>query len=132
MTTDQRWCWLAKVDNIAYAHMIGERLRTRVEQSGHVELSDDDVHQIQIDRRTFGLLVGGGLLVSIATAYYSGSSYPVLEVIFFTCWLSVVAIELQLPGRNAQDRGKAVLLGTGKSFLGFVAFGAMLGIANVL
>ena len=53
------------VDNIAYSHLIGEQLRTRVEQSGHVELSDANLHEIQVDRRTYGVLLGGGLLRSL-------------------------------------------------------------------
>ena len=62
------------------------------------------------------MLVGGGLLVSIGTANATGNSYLSLNAMFLFCWLSAVA----------------VLLGTGKSFLGLVGFLAMLGLANVL
>ena len=120
------------VDNIAYSHLIGEQLRTRVEQLGHVELSDANLHEIQVDRRTYGVLLGGGLLRSIALANSTGSSYSVLAATLFACCVAAVLSEVQRRGRSHQERALAALGAAGKSLLGAIFFAAMLGVANIL
>jgi hypothetical protein len=120
------------VDNIAYSHLIGEQLRTRVEQFGHVELSDANLHKIQVDRRTYGVLLGCGLLSSIGAANSTGSSYSMLMFTMFACCVAAVVSELQQHDRSHQERALAALGAAGKSLLGAIVFVAMLGVANVL
>ena len=127
-----RFSLLLSVDNIAYSQLIGEQLRTRVEQFGHVELSDANLHEIQVDRRTYGVLLGGGLLYSIFAAKYTGSSYDMLSVTLFACCIAAVVSEIQRRGRSHQESVLAALGAAVKSLLGAVVFAAMLGVANVL
>ena len=95
-------------------------------------MSDANLHEIHVDRRTYGVLLGGGLLRSIFAAKYTGSSYSLLGVTLFACCIAAVLSEIQRRGRSHQERALAALGAAGKSLLGAVVFAAMLGVANVL
>ena len=116
----------------AYFDLIGAQLRTHAEQFGHVELSHNNLHEIQVDRRTYGVLLGGGLLRSIGAANFTASSYSMLPVALFAC--CVVAVVSGHNGATVRIQGTApgALRAAGRSLVGAIVLVVILGVAKVL
>lgn len=57
--------FLTEVDNLSYHFGIGEKARERVEEAGHVELTDTETRRLTRTKSLCGILIFGGIMIAI-------------------------------------------------------------------
>jgi hypothetical protein len=97
---------------------LSERVRTRVEEFGRVELQDTEVVALVWSKALHMVLI----VVTVPAAVLLGD--PLLPVLgpFLLFWLGGVAEAVATPGAGAAEKIKGVGKATGAAVLGFVFF----------
>lgn len=115
--------FLCNIDNVAYAVGLSERLRTRVEQFGHVELEDAEADALVRAKAVHVVLIVATLLWSVSWGA-SGGDYAreIAELIpIFAFWAGGVDESVTMPGTTAAEKAKGACKATGAFVLGIVA-----------
>ena len=108
--------FLCDIDNIAFDLALGERVRARVEDAGHVELDDAETAALARTKAVHVAL----LVLAVVGAVWSGSVEALL-LTFFAFLLGGVA-EAFVPGASAAETAKRVGKVLGAWLLGMVGF----------
>ncbi len=124
--------FLYEVDNIAFANLLSEDLRVRVERDGRVKLAPANLRELRTLRQICVPCMSIGLILSILVADWTGNSYFPFIVNFVACWVSALAIEWQVAQREVKERAAALCAETGKMLFASLFFSLLLGLANVL
>jgi hypothetical protein len=105
-----------QIDNVAYVVALSERVRTRVEQFGRVELRDTEAAVLVRSKA-----VHVGLLVAVVpTAVWSANGGAIFFAPFLAFWLGGVAEAVATPGAAATEKIKGVGKATAAAVLGLV------------
>jgi hypothetical protein len=128
--------FLYDIDNIAFAQLLPERLRSQIERDGRLQLEDKDIVGMQVLRRTYLPMIAGGVVLGVIVAaakWNVATSYTPMLVNFGSCWLAGTAAEVQLFGeKSVQECGAATCAAIARGLVGFAFFGALLGLVQVL
>ena len=109
---------MPQIDNAAYAVGLSERVRTRVEEFGRVELRDTEAAALVRSKAVHVVL----LVAAVPTIVWSGNNALVALVPFLVFWLGGVAETVARPGARAAEKIKGVGKATGATFLGLFIF----------
>ena len=109
---------MPQIDNVAYAVGLSERVRTRVEEFGRVELRDAEAAALVRSKVLHVALVVGTVLAGVWSANLDAASL----IPFLAFWLGGVAETVATPGGGAAEKAKGVGKATGAMLLGFVGF----------
>ena len=107
-----------QIDNAAYAVGLSERVRTRVEEFGRVELRDTEAAALVRSKAVHVVL----LVAAVPTIVWSGNNALVALVPFLVFWLGGVVETVARPGVRAAEMIKGVGKATGATFLGLFIF----------
>ena len=110
---------MPQIDNAAYAVGLSERVRTRVEEFGRVELRDAEAAALVRSKAVHVALLVGVMLVTV----WAGDAEGVLSAIliaFLAFWLGGVAEAVATPGAGAAEKAKGVGKATGAATLGLI------------
>ena len=112
--------FLLEVDNLAYATILGERSRARVEEAGRVELGDEDVAALT---RSKAIHVCG-IVCYIFFEMYALNSYGLGWMVFppFIVWAILGAVEICCTMPPARLPAELCKL-TGSTLLALLFFG---------
>ena len=108
---------MPQIDNAAYAVGLSERVRTRVEEFGRVELRDAEAAVLVRSKAVHVALVAGAVLAGVWSADFNTAWL----IAFLAFWLGGVAEAVATPGAGAAEKAKGVGKATGAAALGFVA-----------
>ena len=112
---------MPQIDNAAYAVGLSERVRTRVEEFGRVELGDAEAAALVRSKAVHVALLVGAVLASV----WSADTW-VSRVAFLAFWLGGVAEAVATPGAGAAEKAKGVGKATGAAVLGLVGYAILL------
>lgn len=87
--------FLCEVDNVAFAVGLSERVRTRVETAGHVELDDSEASTLARTKLVHASLIVIGVIAAVGSK--AGINASFLPLIPF--WVGE-AVELIVPGES--------------------------------
>ena len=119
--------FLYEVDNIAFANLLDERVRVRVEQLGRIDLSEVNLQAIQLERRALGSSIVVLLMAGLLSSGWAGNSFEsILPVTFLGFGIARVVNECLLTGRTSQERATAALKVAGSAALGIVCFSGLM------
>ena len=104
---------MPQIDNAAYAVGLSERVRTRVEEFGRVELRDAEAAALVRSKAVHVALVAGAMLAGV----WSADGNVALGI-----WLGGVAEVVATPGAGAAEKAKGVGKATGAAVLGVVGY----------
>ena len=104
---------MPQIDNVAYAVGLSERVRTRVEEFGRVELRDVEAAALVRSKAVHVALLVGVMLAGV----WSADGNVALGI-----WLGGVAEAVATPGAGAAEKAKGVGKATGAAALGVVGF----------
>jgi hypothetical protein len=107
-----------QIDNVAYAVGLSERVRTRVEEFGRVELRGAEAAALVRSKVVHVVL----LVVAVPTAVWSDSILIAWFLSFLAFWLGGVAEVVATPGAGATEKVKGIGKATGAALLGVVSF----------
>jgi hypothetical protein len=107
-----------QIDNAAYAVGLSERVRTRVEKFGRVELHDTEAAALVRSKAVHAVL----LVAAVLAAVWSASLEFAANLPFLAFWLGGVAEATTRPGIGAAQKIKGVGKATGAAVLGVVGF----------
>ena len=107
---------MPQIDNAAYAVGLSERVRTRVEEFGRVELRDAEAVALVRSKAVHVALVAGAMLAGV----WSANVMAAFLIAFPAFWLGGVAEAVATPGAGAAEKAKGVGKATGAVVLGFV------------
>ena len=107
---------MPQIDNAAYVVGLSERVRTRVEEFGRVELRDAEAAALVRSKAVHVALVVGAVLAAVWSA-----NFFAFGLAFLAFWLGCVVEAVATPGAGAAEKAKGVGKATGAAALGFVA-----------
>jgi hypothetical protein len=109
-----------QIDNAAYMYAVGlsERVRTRVEEFGRVELRDAEAAALVRSKAVHVALLVGAVLAAVWVADY----WVAFLTGFLAVWLGGVAEAVATPGAGAAEKAKGVGKATGAAALGGIGF----------
>ena len=110
---------------------LSERVRTRVEEFGRVELRDDEAVALVWSKAVHLHVVL--LVVAVPVVVWSGTSQiggAVFFISFPAFWLGGVAEAVATPGAGAAEKAKGVGKATGAFVLGVVGFVTLVGVVG--
>jgi hypothetical protein len=107
-----------QIDNVAYAVGLSERVRTRVEEFGRVQLRDTEAAALVRSKAVHMVL----LVTAVLAMVWSRDLNRALLVPFFAFWLGGVAEAVAAPGTEAAETLQGAGKATGAAVLGFVWF----------
>jgi hypothetical protein len=108
-----------QVDNAAYAVGLSERVRTRVDEFGRVELQDMEATALVRSKAVHVVLLVTAVLVGVWSGNADAGFGPFVTV-FLAFWLGGVAEAVDMPGAGAAEKVKGVGKATGAVVLGVV------------
>jgi hypothetical protein len=108
-----------QIDNVAYAVGLSERVRTRIEEFGRVELRDMEAAALVRSKAVHMVLIVVTVLVMVWSFEAILRSF---EAAFFAFWLGNVAEVVTTPGAGALEKIKGVGKATAAAVLGVVSF----------
>jgi hypothetical protein len=114
----QLYAYVRQIDNAAYAVGLSERVRTRVEEFGRVELRDTQAAALVRSKSVHVVLV---VVTVPAAVWMENLPLPVL-VPYFAFWLGAIAEALATPGAGVSEKIKGVGKATGAAVLGLACF----------
>ena len=119
---------MRQIDNVAYTVGLSERVRTRVEEFGRVELRDVEAVALVRSKVVHVVL----LVVAMPAIVFLGSWIAILvtPLPFLTFWLGGVAEAIAKPGSEAAEKIKGVGKATGAVVLGFIGFWFMFAVTT--
>jgi hypothetical protein len=103
-----------QIDNAAYWVGLSERVRTRVEEFGRVELRDTEAAALVRSKVVHMALLPAAVLAGVR----SGEGNIAWLAAFLAFWLGGVAEEVTTPGAGAAEKAKGVGRATGVVVLG--------------
>jgi hypothetical protein len=112
-----------QIDNVAYAVGLSERVRTRVEEFGRVELRDTEAAALVRSKVLHVVLIVVAVLVAVWSGAYFGrttASFATFLIPFLAFWLGGVAEAVATPGAGAAEKIKGIGKATAAAVLGFV------------
>ena len=112
--------FMCEIDNLAYSQGLSERVRSRVEEAGRVELDDEDVSALTRTKVVHVVMIV--VVVFTAVAWPNGTS-PLKPLILW--WMGAAVEALIEPGASAPNRCKGVATALAKWVAGFVVFMAL-------
>ena len=119
--------FMCEIDNVAYSVGLSERVKTRIEQFGRVELGADEVARLVWSKATHV-----GLIVLAVLASVSSRSYGLTFAFsYFAFWIGAV-VEAVGPGCLKEGTAATVAQTTGSCLLGIVMFALMMFFATML
>ena len=95
---------------------LSERVRTRVEEFGRVELRDAEAAALVRSKAVHVALVAGAVLAGV----WAASAGAATLITFLAFWLGGVAEAVATPGAGAVEKAKGVGKATAAVLLGFV------------
>jgi hypothetical protein len=104
---------MLQIDNAAYAVGLSERVRTRVEEFGRVELWDTEAAALVRSKVVYVAL----LVAAVPTMVWSANVLAAMFAPFLTFWLGGVAEAVATPGVGAAEKIKGVGKTTGAAVL---------------
>ena len=113
---------MPQIDNAAYAVGLSERVRTRVEEFGRVQLRDTEAAALVRSKVVHVMLVVVAVLVGVWSGAHVGDGIAALLAPFLAFWLGGVAEAVATPGAGAVEKITGVGKATGAALLGFVVF----------
>ena len=119
---------MPQIDNAAYAVGLSERVRTRVEEFGRVELRDAEAAVLVWSKAVHVALIAGAVLAAV----WSASQELTYLIAFLAFWLGGVAEAVATPGAGAAEKAKGVGKATGAAALGPVGIGILRAMIGVL
>lgn len=127
--------FLFDVDNMAFAYLIDEKLRHKIEVYGRVELVDDDMRRLHRIRYAHAALISPLVIVSVMGGM---PSFVAAAPAFLAVWLASCICEIAaLRDQEARDvttaaAARCVLKCTAETFGGLVLFILLISLAYVL
>jgi hypothetical protein len=109
-----------QIDNAAYVVGLSERVRTRVEEFGRVELQDTEWAAL-VRSKAVHMVV---LVATVPASMWWGGTIVFLGP-FFAFWLGGVAEAIATPGAGAAEKIKGVGKATAAVVLGVVGLGTL-------
>jgi hypothetical protein len=103
-----------QIDNAAYAVGLSERVRTRVEEFGRVELRDDEA-AARVWSKAVHLVL---LVVAVPAGVWSANGQISGLIGFLAFWLGGVAEAVATPGAGAAEKIKGVGKATAAALFG--------------
>ena len=119
--------FLCDIDNIVFDLALGERVRARVEDAGHVELEDAEASALARTKAVHVALIVLGMLGGV----WSGTVEAAFFLPFLAFLLGGVA-EAFVPGASAAETAKRAGKVLGAWLLGMVGFVFLVVLAMVL
>ena len=107
---------MLQIDNTAYAVGRSERVRTRVEEFGRVQLRDAEAAALVRSKAVHMTLLAWAVLAGV----WSANSKAAIYIGSLAFWLGGVAEAVATPGAGAAEKAKGVGKATGAVVLGFV------------
>ena len=107
---------MPQIDNAAYAVGLSERVRTRVEEFGRVELRDAEAAALVRSKVAHVVLLVGAVLAGV----WSAGIETAWLIVFLAFWLGSVVEAVATPGAGAAEKAKGVGKATGAAALGVV------------
>jgi hypothetical protein len=114
-----------QIDNAAYAVGLSERVRTRVEQFGRVQLRDTEAAALVQSKAVHVVL----LVAAVPTAVWLGSHTFGFLPAFVAFWLGGVAEAIGTPDVGTTEKIKGAGKATGAAVLGLVGSLSMVTVA---
>jgi hypothetical protein len=108
-----------QIDNVAYTVGLSERVRTRVEEFGRVELRDTEATTLVRSKVVHVVM----LVAAVIAGVWSASFLFALMFPFLACWMGGVVEAVAMPGAGAVEKIKGVVKASGAVVLGLVFFG---------
>ena len=114
--------FLLEVDNLAYATILGERSRARVEEAGRVELGDEDVAALTRSKAIHVCGIVFYILFEISALNSSDNGLGWMVFPPFIVWAILGAVEICCTMPPARWPGELCKL-TGSTLLALIFFG---------
>lgn len=127
--------FLFDVDNMAFAYLIDEKLRHKIELDGRVELEDDDTRRLHCIRYAYAILISPAVICSVVGGM---PQFFAAAPAFFAVWLASCICEIAtLRDPKVEDftlaaAARCVLKCTAATFAGLVLFMLLIALAYVL
>ena len=109
---------MPQIDNAAYAVGLSERVRTRVEEFGRVELRDTEATALVRSKVVHVVM----LVAAVIAGVWSANFLFALMFPFLAFWMGGVVEAVAMPGAGAVEKIKGVGKATGATFLGLFIF----------
>lgn len=126
LVATQAVLFLCEIDNVAYRFALGERVRSRVETAGRLELTDDEKTALVRTKQFHLPTVAVYLTVAVKLAHPAAAF-----LVFPIFWLGGVA-EAFVPTSSRVEISKQVLKATMAFCLGFLTFSLLWGLSTVI
>ena len=120
----------AEIDNLAFSIGLSERVRSRVEEAGRVELTDDEATNLARSKVVHVVLIVAAMLVTVRVGAPLGPTWGPLVmggIIYLVLWLGGL-IEATMAGREKAMRH--ALYVTGSSALGVMGCFALIEVST--
>jgi hypothetical protein len=111
---------------MAYVVGLSERVRTRVEEFGRVELWDAEAAALVRSKAVHMALLVGAVLAAV----WSANRQDVGRIGFLVFWLGGVVEAVATPGPGAAEKAKGVGKATGAAALGVVGVVILAGVTE--
>ena len=126
LVSSQAVLFLCEIDNVAYRFALGERVRSRVETAGRLELTDDEktalVRTKQLHLPTIAVYLPVAVIMAHPVATFLG------PLVF---WLGDV-VEACVPTSSRVDMCKEMMKATLAAGLGFLTFNLLWGLSTLI
>jgi hypothetical protein len=106
-----------QIDNVAYAVGLSERVRTRVEEFGRVELRDAEAAALVWSKAVHVVLLVPAVLVAV----WSAKNFHAFLFPFLAFWLGGTVEAVATPAAGAAEKIKSVGKATGAAVLGMAS-----------
>ena len=127
LVATQAVLFLCEIDNVAYRFALGERVRSRVETAGRLELTDDEKTALVRTKQLHLPTIAVYLPVAVKSAH-PGTAFSLGLLVF---WLGGVA-EAFVPTSSRVEIFKQVLKATVAWCLGLLTFSLLWGLSTVI
>ena len=119
---------MLQIDNAAYSVGLSERVRTRMEEFGRVELRDAKAVALVRSKVVHVALLAGAVLAGV----WSASGQVTALLVWLAFWLGGVAEAVATPGAGAAEKAKGVGKATAAALLGFAGLMTVNAVAFLL
>ena len=116
-----------QIDNAAYAVGLSERVRTRVEEFGRVELRDIEAMALVQSKAVHVVLLVPAVLAAVSSMFVMPNPLFAFLTPFLAFWLAGVAEAVATPSANAAEKIKGVGKATGAALLGLIGVAMLSG-----
>ena len=121
--------FLMDIDNQTFDFALPEAVRSLVEESGHVELSDAQAAGLARTKPVHIFLIVAAVLGAVAMGSYGGAGYAAAIIFPFFAFFLAGAAEAFGAGRSGAEVCKEIAKTAAAAALGFVGWGVLLVLA---